>query len=255
MGRGMVQEFGIGEEKPPYVQPTSIDPNALQNALCELNLLGDDPYLRMQAFNIGIVDPFLMDLEYQTLRKLIDDERTPLPEAAFLSAQSQMWIFAVYELLRTWRQRSREMIKWADSGGLAQKRDALALEKGYQHFGKRIRADQINSIIERPERLEDIRRDLKRAHILFARIEYIRISLAKHEVRQKNNSVALRPGYGRINSWCGALDYEIENGKYSLGYINRRNIADEIRALLGGEYVPSDDDIASFDEFLRGPND
>lgn len=72
-------------------------------------------------------------------------------------------------------------------------------------------------------------------------------------MRKKDNSVALRPGYGRINSWCGALDYEIENGIYSMGTINRRDIADEIRALLADDYVPSDDDIASFDEFMRGP--
>jgi len=49
------------------------------------------------------------------------------------------------------------------------------------------------------------------------------------------------------------LDYEIENGIYSMGTINRRDIADEIRALLAIDYVPNDDDIASFDEFMRGP--
>lgn len=103
--------------------------------------------------------------------------------------------------------------------------------------------------------MTSIQRDLKRTHILFARLEAIRISLAKHEVRKKKGSVALRPGYGRINRWCGALDFEIQNGRYSIGDINRRDIADEIRVLPADDYVPSDDDIASFDAFMRGPDD
>lgn len=38
-----------------------------------------------------------------------------------------------------------------------------------------------------------------------------------------------------------------------MGDINRRDIADEIRMLLADDYVPSDEDIASFDLFVRGP--
>ena len=38
----------------------------------------------------------------EVLQKLLQEERTP-PETMFLSAQSQMWIFAAYELMRTWR--------------------------------------------------------------------------------------------------------------------------------------------------------
>lgn len=241
------------DDQPPYQPPSAIDTSALRVAFCKLNLLGDDMFLRMQAFNLAIVDQFLMELEYQLLKKLVDEERTPVPEAAFLSAQSQMWIFAAYELMRTWRQRARDMIKWANSGGLEQKLAALEKEKGYQHFGRQYRADQIKAVLADPDRVSAIQRDLKRAHMLFARLEAIRISLAKHEVRKKKNSVALRPGYGRINSSCGALDYEIEDGRYSFGNINRRDIADEIRMLLADDYVPSDEDIASFDRFMRGP--
>jgi len=243
------------DDQPRYQAPSEIDPSALRQALCKLNLLGDDPYLRMQAFNLAIVDKFLMELESQLLQKLVDEERTPLPEAAFLSAQSQMWIFAAYELMRTWRQRARDMIKWAESGGLEQKLAALKKEQGYQHFGRLYRAGQIKAVLADPDRVSAIQRDLKRAHMLFARLEAIRISLAKHEVRKRKNSVALRPGYGWINRWCGALDYEIEDGRYSMGDINRRDIADEIRMLLADDYVPSDEDIASFEQFMRGPSD
>ncbi len=67
-----------------------------------------------------------------------------------------------------------------------------------------------------------MRDDRRRTHILFAQLEAIRVTLAKHELRGKRNSIASIPGYGRINRWCGSLDYELQNGQYSLGYINRR---------------------------------
>jgi len=61
-----------------------------------------------------------MELEEQVLAKLFHEERTPM-ETMFLSAQSQMWIFAAYEILRTWRQRAREVLKLDKSGGLRPK--------------------------------------------------------------------------------------------------------------------------------------
>lgn len=60
--------------------------------------------------------------------------------------------------------------------------------------------------------------------------------------------------YGRINSWCDTLDYELNNGRYILGYINRRDIADSLRAILSLS-VPSDEELGSFDAFMKGPLD
>ena len=109
---------------------SEIDPSAINKALCSLTLLGDDLYLRMQAMNLGVVDPFIADLEARLLRKQIDEERTPLPDALFVPAQSQMWIFAAYELLRTWRQRVADMIKWHENSGLEIKLRALEEDLG-----------------------------------------------------------------------------------------------------------------------------
>lgn len=243
------------DDEVPYESKASIDTSALRQALFELPLLGNDPYLRMQAFNLSIVDEFLTELEYQVLDELVRQDSTPVPESAFLSAQSQMWIFAAYELLRTWRQRADDMHKWYEAGGLKNKLEALKKDDGYQHFGREFRASQIKAVIDDPSIIEDIRRALKRTHILFVRLEAIRVSLAKHEVRRKRNSVALVPGYGRINRWCGALDYELENSVYSMGYINRRDIADDIRGLLTDDSVPSDETIDEFEKFMRGPDE
>ncbi len=236
-----------------YKAQAEIEQTALNRALCDLHLLGDDPFLRMQAFNLSIVDQFITNLEYEVLRKLFDEERTPLPEASFLSAQSQMWIFAAYEIMRTWRQRTKDMIKWYDNGGLETKIEALEEDLGYKHFGRSIRASQIKKVLEDSSLIKQMRDDRRLTHMLYARLEVVRISLAKHELRGRGNSVALTPGYGRINQWCGSLDYELENGQHSMGYVNRRDIADDIRGLLSADGPPTDDEIASFDEYMRGP--
>ena len=250
MNIGTEQEVAP-EDRLPYEPVESLDWSQLRRALVDLRLFGGDPFLCMQAFNLAMIDRWLTDLEHQLLQALMREERTPVPEAAFLSAQSQMWLFAAYETIRTWRQRCRDMKKWANSGGLERKASELEKDLGYAHFGREVRALQIRSILDNGRRLEEVDRDLKRTHILFVRIEALRVSLAKHEVRKKKNSIALHPGYGRINMWCGALDYEVENGVYSVGPINRRDIADEIRA-LADKHVPSDDDLAAFDAYMRG---
>ena len=107
------------DDLPEYRDPEEIAGFELSDALNTLHLLGGDPYLRMQAFNLSVVDQFIMGLEYDTLRKLHEEESTPGPEEAmFLSAQSQMWVFAAYEILRTWRARARDVLKLDKNGGM-----------------------------------------------------------------------------------------------------------------------------------------
>lgn len=50
----------------------------------------------------------------------------------------------------------------------------------------------------------------------------------------------------------GALDYELGKGKYIMGYPNRRDIADNVRAIPGLE-VSTDEDLASFEQNMKGP--
>src|SRR5947199_7663676 len=76
--------------------------------------LFDNLYMSMQAQNISMVDIYLEDLESQLLMEYLEIEHTPIPTALFVSALSQMWVFAVYELLRTWRQRARELLAYAE---------------------------------------------------------------------------------------------------------------------------------------------
>lgn len=239
---------------PQYRLPEAIAQSELREALVSLALFGSDPNFRNQAFNIALVDGFVMNLELNLLRQQFQEERTPVAEAAFVSAQSQMWIFAAYELMRTWRQRCKDIVRWADNGGLEAKLAHLKRKIAYVHFGREFRARQIEQVLASPPLLQKIRDDLRRTYIPFARMEAIRISIAKHEIRGQKNSVALMPTHGRINRWCGSIDFELENEGAIMGTISRRDIADELRNIPNLP-LPTDEEIRSFDEFMRGPPD
>ena len=114
-----------------------------------------------------------------------------------------------------------------------------------------MRAKQLRDVAANPFVIEIIKTDLRRAHIPFSRIKHLRISLAKHEVQGRSNSVAYAPGYGRINMMNGSLQYQLENGPVILDTISRRDIADELRALNDTSNIPTNEDIAFFDEFMR----
>jgi hypothetical protein len=88
--------------------------------------------------------------------------------------------------------------------------------------------------------------------MLFARMEAIRVSIAKHEVRGHKNSIANMPTIGVMNRWCGSLDFELEHEQYILGTISRRDIAEDIRAIPKFP-ISSDEDMKSFDIYMRGP--
>ena len=236
-------------DEPSYRAPGEIGWHELPQALSSLYLLGDDLYLRLQITNIGIVDQFITDLEYHVLRRLNAEERTPADDATFLNAQSQMWIFATYELLRTWKQRAKEVLTLARNGKLATRITDLEADQGYVHAGREARAGQLRDVLNDTSLLARIEDDLRRAHIPFRRLAFIRMALAKHEVAKQKHSIAHAPGYGRINIWCGSLDYQMDKGQVILGNISRRDIADELRAMKTGD-APSKDDIERFDDFM-----
>ena len=245
------EEDHQANDGPKYRQAETIGQLELREALLSLTLFGSDTNLRQQAFNLGLVDSFIMQLETQLLRKYLDEE-SYVSEAAFVNAFSQMWIFAAYELIRTWRQRAKELITLAENGGLKVKLEHLRKNTAYVHAGRELHARQIEQVLADPSLVDRLRVDLRRIHMPYARMEALRISIAKHEVR-KSPHPAHMPVYGRINMSCGSLDYEISNAAVSLDIMNRRDIADHIR-FIPQLTEPTDEDIASFDMALRGPS-
>ena len=102
---------------PKYRQPETIGQSELREGLLSLALFGSDTNLRQQAFNLGLVDVSSCSSKLSCFEST-NDEEPYIGEAAFINALSQMWIFAAYELIRTWRQRAKELVTLAENGGL-----------------------------------------------------------------------------------------------------------------------------------------
>src|SRR5882672_7151262 len=214
----------------------------LIRALHAMPLLGDDMYLRMQALNLGVVDEFLMQAESDLLREYIEIESTPVPSAIFVSALTQLWVFGVYELLRTWRQRVREVmtfVKALHRVGPAARAKLMKAEKdrltvaaphGEEIELRRWRPLETASLD--PNSIAELQFALDSSERMFRRIEALRVHLAKHEMPKAKGSTAPAPGYGRIHNETGAIYYQVLLRGNEVDMISRRDIADDCRNLL-----------------------
>jgi hypothetical protein len=227
------REFEVDEED-------DVDEVPIINVFRKIPLF-DNIFLHMQAMNIAITDEFIEHQEEELLELYIETERTPIEEVLFVSALSQLWIFGLYELLRTWRQQVKELIDYASE---------VTKDKKQAKHTKDKKADNLKSI--RPEinmnfsyyerAMEKARRDgqfvdrLKESSLaiepLFRIIEALRITLAKHEVPKTQGMYASAPGYGRIDMLTGSIYWMVD---YKEGYseiVSRRTIARELRKVI-----------------------
>jgi hypothetical protein len=209
----------------------------LSDVLRELPLC-DEVFLGMQALNLDIVDGYLEELEADLLREYIEIERTP-PAVLFVSALSQMWIFGLYEFFRTWKQRAREILRWADelsAASITEREAAVAAKRldietrsaeaegadvRWQAFEKAAQADfaeQLRAAVDKSERM-------------FHTVEAVRMNLAKHEVPGQYGVFAMAPGYGRIDMETGSMSWQVEVGNNEVFIASRREIADMCRDL------------------------
>ncbi|ABI56482.1 hypothetical protein ACN2MM_06315 [Alkalilimnicola ehrlichii MLHE-1] len=190
-------------------------------------VLFDDMFLNMQGMNIAINDSFITDQEYNLLRTYFEIERTPTQQALFVSAQSQMWIFALYELLRTWRHRIRKLKTWRENGAIPHM--MRRLQQDQHNLGALMKVRHLERLQEDPEFVALMEAHDAALEPVFRMAESIRINLAKHEIKGKPNAPVRAPGYGRINGMCGALDFELDMGDNTYQLINRRDIAEALR--------------------------
>lgn len=236
------------EEIQTYRRPQEIELEELFEGFKSLTFFNDDAFLRMQAYNLALIDKFLTDLEVTNLQSLREADTTPAA-THFLSAQTQMWIFSAYELMRTWRQRAKDFLNPKKLETLAKE---LAQQADYNHLARDVRAEQVAAVKKNPTIKDSLQRDLKRSEMVFIWMETVRMPLAKHEINKKPNSIAYMPGYARINPRTGSLDYEISIGRHILGSISRRDIAEQIRDLASELEPPTDEHLQSFKDFITG---
>lgn len=205
--------------------------NTISFADLQWNLpLFEDLFLSMQGQNVMLVDFYLRDLERSLIRRYIEIDRTPFPETLIVSALSQMWIFALYELLRTWRQRVRDL-KQAAQKPPQPPVQATPLSDITLMFRK----DQLERVRTDAAFVSEIDQAYARIEPLFRRIEALRMNLAKHEVPKMKGVPALAPGYGRIDLMSGSIQWQVDLGENVVDLISRRDIADYLRAaVIGG---------------------
>jgi hypothetical protein len=213
------------EEFEPY--PFNVDPARMMTVFRAF-VLFDELYLHMQAMNVAIVDQYLLSLEADLLREYIQIERTPTESCLFVSALSQMWIFSAYELLRTWRQRVRELIQIADSKKRPKK---ISQPHDELNLNKHMRERAIETALTTPGYADVLRKHDEVMLPIFRLCEAIRIPLAKHETAKSKTVLPRSPGYARINMLCGAMDFEVIHPDSSFQFVNRRDIAEAIRRI------------------------
>lgn len=237
----------------PYGSPESLGQLGICKALSTLSFFSSSLDLINQATNLSIIDEYITGLEYEYLRSRFADTHTTY-QAAFLSAQSQMWIFSAYEVMRTWQAKIKDYIKASDTGGLNCKLKELQKPLSYENPTIQRKITELSILIQKPEVITKLRHDLKRTQMLFTRMELVRVQLAKHEFRGKPKASTVLPTVGHMNKWCGSLDFQINRGQSIICNISRRDIADDIRVI---PYLvpPTDEELSSFESAMRGIGD
>jgi hypothetical protein len=201
-------------------------------------LLKDDLYIGMQAMNLAIVDSMIEEMEDDLLAEYIHLERTPIDSVMAVSALSQLWIFGLYELLRTWRQRLQIVLKFADQTAILRDEDRESLiaskekeltQPAEYRFGGPPHVGAFRKATLDVEYRDTLQTALDRSEIPFRRIEALRVHLAKHEVPKKS-LYGVGAGYSRIN-YDGSIQYHVPLGGNEVDTITRRQIAADIRDL------------------------
>lgn len=212
-------------------------------------------YLSMQATNIALVDIYLQQLEAQLIREYLQNERTP-DSMMFVSALAQLWIFGLYELLRTWNQWVSELIAYGEElerytqGPNGTTARSARIERQNQKLAKASSLVTEDVVYNRSFRqveddrsyLEELRWARDAIRPVFDDLEALRVTLAKHEVPKTHKHKEfpegplrpLMPGYARIDMTTGSLCWFIVLKDGDSKVISRQGIVDSLMALARG---------------------
>jgi hypothetical protein len=236
--------------------------------------LCDDLWLGMQAQNIAIVDRIVRHFEQTALEEFYRNDRFSIDDLYPLSAMSQVWVFALYEFLRTWLQRASKLIGYAERlTALKTDEERTAymktIEEEAQEKAKHVKLapvfyyEHVARVGDEKfiKSIRDYRESIKQ---LFRDVEAIRMPLAKHEIAGTKGPkfMAEAPGYGRVDTFTGSMYWQIVLTDGTVDVINRHSLADRFfgtekpkeSALFAdevGEPQPAESEIGSFEEFFE----
>lgn len=186
--------------------------------------LFENVYFSMQGQNIMLVDFQIRIMEEELSREHLRTERTDYFAIMTVSAFSQMWIFSVYELLRTWKEAI------SDIKG-RQKRPASPQQQSPFNLSESYRNEQALKYANDEMFRTQIKDANKAITPIFARIEGLRMNLAKHEVKGNRGSLATMPGYARMDH-NGSVYWMVEYEDNVTDMVSRREISDELRNIV-----------------------
>ncbi|MFC1552057.1 hypothetical protein ACFL6P_05755 [Candidatus Latescibacterota bacterium] len=215
---------------------------SLSKAIQALPVMEAEPYMSMQVLNLEVVDSYLVDMERQLLREYLKKDRLPLPDALLVSALSQMWIFAVYELLRTWRHRCTEVLQFAEElsnlkgskreSHIAKKQKKLKEVSPYFDDFSPPFSTTYERVANDDNYVKSVRNAMNSTLRPYRKIEALRIHLAKHEMPKARGSSSLSPGYDRIDMVTGSMYWQVSLRGNEVDVISRREVAGLCRGLL-----------------------
>jgi hypothetical protein len=200
--------------------------------------LTDDLWLRMQAQNIAVVDmTMLRPMEERALEEFFEHDRISSETTHNLSAISQMWIFSLYEFMRTWLARASNLIGYSErvarhktdeerTKEMNAIKAALEERAKYVKIGRPFLLDQAERVNNR-EFIDSIRSYRDSIKGLYREVEAIRMPLAKHEIASNERYFAEAPGYGGVSFLTGSMHWQIANTDGTVEMIERRRLADK----------------------------
>jgi hypothetical protein len=184
----------------------------------------------MQATYIQVIDMRLLQMEQLMTERSWMTEKVDSFEAMELAALSQMWIFSVYELLRTWKSRSKSIIDLLESGTARAK--ILELRSDPMNFAGNWFASKIEEATSLPKWIDQTVLELNKLQPFMKLLHDVRVPLAKHENPGKKDSFAPAPGYARIDQYrSGSVIYTLILGKRAIKNTTRREISDLMRTI------------------------
>lgn len=204
----------------------------------------DDMYLWIQAQNIARVE---MSVLRRWESEVLDEQEADPggyqgPKYRELMALSQMWVFGLYEFLRTWRQRADLLMRHEENYNkltTQPKRDAYLKEivdkaKDKARLATQFPAHYPEHVakIADPEFMKSIRAYKDKTEELFRELSAVRMPAAKHEVPGGKKLIADGPGMGLPNRLTGSICWPVLLGDKQTT-IMRRDLADKFFGLFG----------------------
>jgi hypothetical protein len=206
----------------------------------------DDVYLGMQAQNIARVEMAVLRLweSYVLDEQRADPGDVQGPKYRELMALSQMWVFGLYEILRTWRERAKKLMDFEDElkkFPTQAERDAyLAMiiveaKESAKHVDQLpvYYPDHVAKIVD-SDFMRSVRDYYANMRDLWQELGAVRIAAAKHQLPGKRGVLAPAPGISLPSQYTGSMCWQVLVGnKQEKRTIERRDLADRFLGILG----------------------